>query len=38
MGRGRLFHHNLPYFLIVGKELNCIFSICSKCQTCFRII
>lgn len=35
MGRGRLFHHNLPYFLIVDKELNCIFSICSKCQTCF---
>ena len=38
MGRGRLFHHNLPYFLIVDKELNCIFSICSKYQTCFRII
>lgn len=38
MGRGRLFYHNLPFFLLVDKELNCIFSICKKCQTCFRII
>nr|DAF07142.1 MAG TPA: hypothetical protein [Caudoviricetes sp.] len=34
MGRGKLFYDNLPFFLIVNKELNCIFSICSKCQTC----
>lgn len=34
VGRGKLFYDNLPFFLIVNKELNCIFSICSKCQTC----
>jgi hypothetical protein len=35
MGRGRLFRHNLPFFLIVDKELNCVFSIRSKRHTCF---
>ena len=38
VGRGKLFYDNLPFFLIVNKELNCIFSICSKCQTCSWII